>query len=293
MPINKRLFLCLFLLGACTAPTLEPTVTSVPILLPSATSTFLPTPAPSPTAKWERQGWEIVWHDEFDGTELDFKNWTFDLGGDGWGNQEVETYTDRQENVRVEDGLLVIEAREEEELIDGRQYSSARLKTEGLHAWQYGRIEARIKLPYGQGIWPAFWMLGEDIETSSWPASGEIDIMEFIGNEPDQIYATVHGPGYSEDNGVGSSLTASAESLKNDFHMYAVEWEANEICWYFDDQQYFKVTAQDVPARWVFDHPFFIILNVAVGGEWPGYPDETTVFPQFMYVDYVRVYQMP
>ncbi|HKY52664.1 MAG TPA: glycoside hydrolase family 16 protein [Anaerolineales bacterium] len=270
-----------FILGACVMTTPEPTPTSVP------------TPVPTPTAIWERAGWSIVWHDEFDGPALDLKNWTFDIGGNGWGNQEWEAYTDRPENVRIENGMLVIEAREEPELIDGRNYSSARIKTQGLHAWQYGRIEARMKLPYGQGIWPAFWMLGENINKVGWPTSGEIDILEFIGREPDQIYATVHAPGYSGGNGVGSSLVVSADSLKNDFHIYAIEWEENEIRWYFDDQQYFKLTPDEVPNTWVFDHPFFIILNLAVGGRWPGYPDKTTVFPQFLYVDYVRVYQKP
>jgi beta-glucanase (GH16 family) len=283
--MNKTLpvFLCTsFLLGACAAAASEPT------------STPIPSPMPSPTAKWERPGWVVAWHDEFDGTELDLENWTFDIGGGGWGNQELEAYTNRPENVRVENGMLVIEARKEPELVGGREYSSARIKTQGLHAWQYGRVEARIKLPYGQGIWPAFWMLGENINRKMWPACGEIDILEFIGKEPDQIYATVHAPGYSGGDGVGSSLTVpSAESLRNDFHVYAIEWQENEIRWYFDDQQYFKVTAKDVPAEWAFDHPFFVILNLAVGGRWPGYPDETTVFPQFLYVDYVRVYQKP
>lgn len=277
-----HLFLYLtFILGACAVTAPEPTPTSVP------------TPMPTPTAEWDRAGWIITWHDEFDGSELDLKNWTFDIGGGGWGNQEWEAYTDRPENVRVENGMLVIEAREEPELIAGRNYSSARIKTQGLHAWQYGRIEARIKLPYGQGIWPAFWMLGDDIYKKGWPAAGEIDILEFIGREPDHIYATVHAPGYSGGNGVGSSLVTSADSLRNDFHVYAIEWEENEIRWYFDDQQYFQVTPDDVPGEWIFDHPFFIILNVAVGGRWPGYPDKTTVFPQFLYVDYVRVYQKP
>lgn len=268
-----------FILGACAVTPPEPTPTSVP------------TPMPIPTAEWERTGWRITWHDEFDGSELDLKNWTFDIGGGGWGNQEWEAYTNRPENVRVEDGMLVIEAREE--LTAGRPYSSARIKTQGLHAWQYGRIEARIKLPYGQGIWPAFWMLGDNIYKKGWPASGEIDILEFIGREPDHIYATVHAPGYSGTDGVGSSLVTSADSLRNDFHVYAIEWEEYEIRWYFDDQQYFKVTPDDVPDQWDFDHPFFIILNLAVGGRWPGYPDKTTVFPQFLYVDYVRVYQKP
>src|SRR5690349_1004468 len=279
-----HIFLCFsFVLGACAVTIPEPTAT------PNPTST----PVPSPTAEWERTGWKIIWQDEFDGTVLDLKNWTFDIGGNGWGNQELEAYTDRPENVRVEDGTLVIEAREEPEMMAGRDYSSARIKTQGLHAWQYGRIEARIKLPYGKGIWPAFWMLGHNLYQKGWPTAGEIDIMEFIGREPDHIYATVHAPGYSGGNGVGSSVTTSAETLRNDFHVYAIEWEENEIRWYFDDQQYFKITPDDVPDQWIFDHPFFITLNLAVGGGWPGYPDDTTEFPQFLYVDYVRVYQKP
>ena len=264
---------------------------------PEPTSTPAPTPSstpePSPTPVWERTGWEIVWHDEFDGTELNRENWTFDIGGNGWGNQEWQAYTDQPRNVRLEDGMLVIEAREEPEFVRGRSYSSARIKTQGLHAWQYGRIEARIKLPYGQGIWPAFWMLGEDLNTKGWPAAGEIDIMEFIGREPDHIYATVHAPGYSGGDGVGANISVAPETLRNDFHIYAIEWEENEIRWYFDDQQYFKLTPEDVPDPWIFEHPFFIILNLAVGGRWPGYPDDTTVFPQYLVVDYVRVYQKP
>jgi beta-glucanase (GH16 family) len=281
---NFHVFLYIsFILGACAMTTPKPTPTSVP------TST----PMPTPTAIWNRAGWGIAWHDEFDGPELDLKNWTFDIGGNGWGNQEWEAYTDRPENVRIENGMLVIEAREEEATFSGRPYSSARIKTQGLHAWQYGRIEARIKLPYGQGIWPAFWMLGENIGSKGWPGSGEIDIVEFIGREADHLYATVHAPGYFGGDGVGSNITVSADSLKNDFHIYAIEWEENEIRWYFDDQQFFKITPEDVPDQWIFDHPFFLILNLAVGGGWPGYPDKTTVFPQFLYIDYVRVYQKP
>ena len=267
---NKTmLFLCLaFICGACA----------------------MKIPEPVPGA-WDREGWDTAWHDEFDGTELDRTSWTFDTGGSGWGNREWEAYTDRPENARLEDGMLVIEARQEPELISGRNYSSARIKTQGLHAWQYGRIEARIKLPHGQGIWPAFWMVGDD--NKGWPGSGEIDILEYIGREPDRIHATIHAPGYSGGNGITSSLVIPADSLKNDFHVHAIEWEQNEIRWYFDEQEYFKVTADEVPDKWIFDHPFYIIMNLAVGGNWPGYPDETTVFPQSMLVDYVRVYQRP
>lgn len=274
-----------FLLSACLAATPEPTPV-VPTPAPSLT--------PSPTAApWERAGWNLVWHDEFEDTELDRTHWTFDIGGNGWGNQELQMYTDRPENIRIEDGILVIEAREEPELVGGRNYSSARIKTQGLHSWAYGRIEARIKLPHGQGIWPAFWMLGEDLYRKGWPGAGEIDILEFIGREPNRMYATVHAPGYSGGDGVGGSLFVPGDSLRSDFHVYAIEWEENEIRWYFDDQEYFRLTPADVPDEWIFDHPFFIILNLAVGGRWPGYPDETTTFPQFLYIDYVRVYQKP
>ena len=282
--MRKQLYVFLsiaFILGACAA------------LAPDPTPTPVPSPIPSPTPEWERSGWNIVWHDEFEGTTLNLNDWTFDIGGGGWGNQEWEAYTSRPENVRVDDGMLVIEARKEEELIRGREYSSARIKTQGRQEWMYGRIEARMKLPYGQGIWPAFWMLGDNIYRKGWPAAGEIDILEFIGREPDHIYATVHAPGYSGGDGVGSSLVVPADTLKNDFHVYAIEWQENEIRWYFDDQEYFRLTPDDVPDAWIFDHPFFIIMNVAVGGRWPGYPDDTTIFPQFLYVDYVRVYQKP
>ena len=280
-----HVFLCIsFILGACAMTTPVPTPTTVP------TST----PMPTPTAIWDRSGWEIAWHDEFDTPELNLKNWTFDIGGNGWGNQEWQVYTDRPENVRIENGMLVIEAREEEATFSGRPYSSARIKTQGLHAWQYGRIEARMKLPYGQGIWPAFWMLGENFNQAGWPGAGEIDIMEHIGKEPDRIHGTVHAPGYyGGKEGTTTTFIIPTGSLKDDFHIYAIEWEENEIRWYFDDQQYFKLTPEDVPDEWIFDHPFFIILNLAVGGRWPGYPDKTTVFPQFLYVDYVRVYQKP
>ena len=280
----KKLHLLLvlaFVLGGCAVSTPEPTATPLP-----------PTPVPSPTpAAWDREGWNIVWHDEFDGPELNRANWNFDIGGSGWGNAEWQAYTDKPENIRIENGMLVIEAREDPSLPAGRPYSSARIKTQGLHSWKYGRIEARMKLPHGQGIWPAFWMLGDN--NKGWPASGKIDILEFIGKTPDTIYATVHAPGYSGGNGVGSSLVVSGESLKNDFHVYAIEWQENEIRWLFDEPEYFKLTPADVPAEWIFDHEFFIIMNLAVGGRWPGYPDKTTVFPQTLNVDYVRVYQRP
>jgi beta-glucanase (GH16 family) len=254
--------------------------------LPTATPTAMPTA----TYGWDSQGWNLVWSDEFDGTKIDPKDWVFDKGGNRGVNQEMEYYTDRPENARIENGLLVIEARQEQ--YDRFNYTSARINTRGLREFQYGRIEARMKLPYGQGIWPAFWMLGSN---ASWPLGGEIDIMEYIGKTPDTVYQTVHGPGYSGAKGIGSHFILTADSLKNDFHIYTIEWTKNEIHWYVDNQEVFKVTLDQIPAgrRWVFDHPFFIILNLAVGGSWPGYADDTTVFPQQLKVDYVRVYQKP
>lgn len=234
--------------------------------------------------------WTLNWADEFDGTEIDRDNWTFDIGGSGWGNNELEYYTDRPENARIEDGILVIEAREEE--YGSSDYTSARLLTQGLQTWQYGRFEARLKLPFGQGIWPAFWMLGADITSVGWPNSGEIDIMEFIGREPSNVYGTLHGPGYSGGSSIGGSLSLVESAFSDEFHTFAVEWLPDRISWYVDGKQYLTKTAEDLPGEWVFDHDFFILLNLAVGGNWPGYPDETTTFPQQYLVDYVRVYDM-
>lgn len=251
-------------------------------------------PPPKPTSTPEdaamKEGWELVWEDDFEDTYLDTENWIFETGAGGWGNAELQHYTTRPKNVRVDDGHLVIEAHKEDYL--GSDYTSARIKTQTLHSWTYGRIEARIKLPTGQGIWPAFWMLGEDFPTAGWPDCGEIDIMENIG-EPHTVYGTVHGPGYSGGGGIGQSFTVPGDPVYEDFHTYAIEWAPGEIRWFVDDVNYNTITDTDVPGEWVYDHPFFIILNLAVGGEWPGYPDQTTEFPQQLIVDYVRVYRDP
>jgi beta-glucanase (GH16 family) len=175
-----------------------------------------------------------------------------------------------------------------------RNYTSARLKTLGRFSQTYGRFEARIKIPKGQGIWPAFWMLGDDIIKSGWPASGEIDIMENIGKEPALVHGTIHGPGYNGAGGIGSSYALpDKRPFADDFHIYAVEWEPNAIRFYVDKDLYATRTPAELPpgGKWVFDHPFFILLNVAVGGGWPGSPDASSVFPQEMLVDYVRVYR--
>ena len=240
-------------------------------------------------------GWHLVWSDEFnqpDGSAPDATKWSCEVGGNGWGNNELEYYTARTNNVRIEDGKLVIEARQEN--FDGKQHTSARLLTRDKGSWTYGRMEARMKIPRGQGIWPAFWMLGTNIASVNWPACGEIDIMENIGKEPGTVHGTVHGPGYSGGAGIGGPLTLPAgAALADDFHVYAIEWETNRIRWYLDSQLYFTVTPTNLPAGrpWVYNQPQFLLLNLAVGGGWPGYPDATTTFPQRMTVDYVRVYQ--
>jgi beta-glucanase (GH16 family) len=278
----KLVFIVILCLTACATPQSQPSFMS--------TATNVPTMTVTPTYGWNSQSWNLVWSDEFDGTAINPQNWVFDKGGSGWGNVELEYYTDRPENARVEKGMLIIEAREEK--YEGLNYTSARLNTRRLHEFQYGRIEARLKLPYGQGIWPAFWILGSN---ASWPLGGEVDIMEYIGKTPETVYQTLHGPDYSGAKGIGSHFFLTAESLKNDFHVYAIEWQPNEIRWFVDAQEVFKVTPDKIPAgaQWVFDHDFFIILNLAVGGGWPGFPDETTLFPQQFLVDYVRVYQRP
>ncbi len=255
----------------------------------------------------------LVWSDEFDGpsgSAPDPKKWTYDLGGEGWGNNELETYTNRRENSHIENGNLVITARKEN--FEGsdhiaREYTSARLKTQGLFTQAFGRFEARIKIPQGQGIWPAFWMLGDNIKTIGWPKCGEIDIMENIGKEPATVHGSIHGP---LSNGTSTDLTAPAKlaSGKNfyeNFHIYAVEWEPAEIRFYVDQTLFATYTPQsqinipgstapptpsEIAGSWVFDHPYFLLLNVAVGGDWPGPPDATSAYPQSMLIDYVRVY---
>lgn len=243
--------------------------------------------------------WNLVWSDEFNGPEgsaPDPTKWVLETGGGGWGNNELEYYTARPQNASLHDGNLVIKALQEKYTgPDGvtRDYSSARLKTQGKYAQDYGRFEARIKIPRGQGIWPAFWMLGNDIEKAGWPSCGEIDIMENIGKEPSTVHGTIHGPGYSGDKGIGDPYALSGnQRFADDFHIYAVEWEPEAIRFYVDDHLYSTRTPADLPkgTKWVYDHPFFLLLNVAVGGSWPGNPDATSTYPQTMLVDYVRVY---
>jgi beta-glucanase (GH16 family) len=245
-------------------------------------------------------GFTLVWSDEFssaDGSPPDSTKWTYDLGGSGWGNQELESYTSRSQNVQIQNGNLVITAIQENYIgADGiaRNYTSARLKTQSLFTQAYGRFEARIKIPKGQGIWPAFWMLGNDITQNGWPKCGEIDIMENIGREPGIIHGSLHGPSSTAPT---SDLTATVplpvgQNYSDHFHIYAIEWEPGTVRFYVDSNNYATFTQAQWPAGgpWVFDHPFFIIMNLAVGGVWAGSPDASTQFPQQMLVDYVRVY---
>lgn len=245
--------------------------------------------APRPTPVAPPPGYTLVWHDEFEGKGIDPANWSYDTGAGGWGNGEMQYYTTRTENARIEDGMLVIEARQEK--YEGAYYTSARLKTQGLQAFQYGRIEARLKVPEGKGLWPAFWMLGSNFNGSNWPDCGEIDIMEYIGREPDLIMGTLHGPGYSSTLGF-SQWNRQDYPIAEDFHVYAIEWDAQAIHWFYDGERYHTVTPADIGEReWVFDQPFFFVLNLALGGQLPGPLGLDVTFPKQYLVDYVRVFQ--
>ncbi|AQY21099.1 glycoside hydrolase family 16 protein [Riemerella anatipestifer] len=242
----------------------------------------------------ERQ-WELVWSDEFSGESgvlPDETKWTYDIGTgeNGWGNQELQYYTNRPENVSLDgSGNLVITAKKEN--YSGAAYTSARIKTQGLFSRTYGKIEARIKTPYGPGLWPAFWMLGNNIDTQGWPKCSEIDIMELKGNIPNVVHGSLHGPGYSAGNAVTKSYGLKNSRFDADFHVFSVEWKKDQIDFFVDGYLYQRVTAKDVPGEWVYNQPFFLILNTAVGGNFVGFPTDGTTFPQKMYIDYVRVYK--
>lgn len=254
------------------------------------------------TIDWESREWTLVWSDEFEGdagASINAENWTCEIGGEGWGNNELQYYTQSPENVSLNgEGFLQITAMQGqpesgETCWYGQcAYTSARCITRDKVEFTYGRIEARLRIPTGQGVWPAFWMLGANFPEVGWPDSGEIDIMENIGSEPRTVHGTIHGPGYSGAGGIGGSYTIDA-NFTDDFHVYAVEWSPNVIRWYVDGVLFNTISVNDLRNReWVFDHDFFLIMNIAVGGAWPGFPDETTTFPQNLMVDYVRVYEL-
>jgi beta-glucanase (GH16 family) len=235
-------------------------------------------------------GYKLVWSDEFNGTTIDPSNWGYDIGGSGWGNNELQYYTDRSDNAYLNQGNLVIEAKREN--FGGKNYTSARLLTKNKRDFLFGRIEIRAKLPKGQGIWPALWSLGKNIDQVGWPACGEIDIMEVVGHEPNKSYGTVHyAPSIGAYNYISNNYTLTSGDFSDDFHIFSVEWENNQIKFYVDNNLFATLNNSTITGNYPFNNPFFLIFNVAVGGNWPGSPDANTIFPQKMLIDYVRVYQ--
>lgn len=235
-------------------------------------------------------GYTLKWNDEFNGSSIDQNNWNYDLGASGWGNNELQNYTSQSANSYIANGSLVIEA------IKGPNgnYTSARMITKGKRTFQYGRIDIRAKLPRGQGIWPALWMLGSNIDNVGWPACGEIDIMEYLGHQTSTVHGTAHwgAQGSTSSQSSSSRYDLTSGNFYDKFHVFSIIWEPNKIRWYMDDQLFHTVTTSTTgAAAWRFNQEFFFIFNIAVGGNWPGYPDATTQFPQKMFIDYVRVFQ--
>ena len=234
----------------------------------------------------------LIWHDEFTGaagTAPNAANWTYDLGAGGWGNDELERYTSDPSNVQLDGhGDLVITARRSA----GGRITSARIKTQGTFSFRYGTVSARIDLPAGQGLWPAFWLLGKSITTVDWPDCGEIDVLELLGKDPRTAYGTIHGPGPNSDIGFGGAYR-SPTPLTGGFHVYAARWTPDDVTFLVDGHAYKTVARSDVkaPNAWALDQPMFVILNLAVGGDWPGNPNYLTPFPANMVVDWVRVTQ--
>ena len=255
----------------------------------SAQENIQSTPETTSTVTTFQSELELVWSDEFDGTTLNLDNWSYELGDGcpnlcGWGNNELQEYTD--DNHRLEDGMLIISAKKG----SNSNYTSTRIKTKGKQEFQYGRIEARVKVPSGAGMWPAFWALGNDIETNSWPNCGEIDIVEYVGKNPGQIFTSVHTPS-SYGNTVNSMIT-NVPNVEEDFHNYAVEWNENFIDFFFDDTRVYTYFVQTKNQNtWPFNKPFFFILNLAVGGNFGGPVANNIEFPREFIIDYVRVYQ--
>ncbi|MEO8337047.1 MAG: glycoside hydrolase family 16 protein, partial [bacterium] len=268
--------------------TRSPALVVVAALALAACQKSTTTPGITPRDDTPVAPYKLKWSDEFDGAAgapVDPTKWVGETGGSGWGNQERQFYTTSASNAALDgSGNLVITARAEPANSPltcwyGRcRYTSARIKTQGRFEQAYGKFEARIRIPRGQGLWPAFWMLGSDIERVGWPKSGEIDIMENIGKEPSAVYGTLHGPGYSGDGAIGGAYTLAAQPFSDDYHVFSVEWSPTEIRWLVDEREYRRTAHADLPAGgvWVFDHAFFMLLNVAVGGNWPGDPDATT-----------------
>jgi len=236
----------------------------------------------------EHFGYDLVMEDEFDGTQLDESIYNYEYGASGWGNNELQDYGDLPENIFLDNSKMTIRATKGG---DGK-FRSARITTQNKKEFKFGRIDVRAKLPKGQGIWPAIWMLGKNIDEVSWPACGEIDIMELVGHEPKVSHGTAHWGLKGEPSTFVGSSYAIEEDFQERFHVFSIVWEFNEIIWYVDETQFHKIDISQMRGKpYPFNNEFFFIFNVAVGGNWPGNPDETTVFPQEMVVDYVRVFQ--
>ncbi len=285
------------------SPTSDPSPPASPSSSPAPSASPSTSPARSASSSADPAR-TLVWGDEFDepaGSPPNPEHWGYALGDGtgqsvaGWGNNELEFYTDRSENVATDGaGNLVITARAAEPGLDCYygpcKYTSARLLTSGKFDLTYGRVEARIKVPSGTGLWPAFWMLGTNIGEVGWPASGEIDVMENVGRQPSRLYGTLHGPGYSGSNGYGKTIDLPAP-VADDFHVFAVDWQEDRIVWTVDGTEYHTATPADVaPNDWAYNHAFYLLLNLAVGGNFGGPVAPDTVFPASMLVDYVRVY---
>ena len=262
----------------------------------SKTPAFVPTPVTPPTAVTNEEARDfaqytnLVWSDEFDGGALDQSKWGYDLGGGGWGNNELEVYTNSNDNVFLTGGNLVIQARRQQSGTNA--YTSGRILTKGKKNFQFGRVDVRAKLPKGKGLWPAIWMLGSEIDQNNWPRCGEIDIMELRGSQPLQFLSTMHFGNSTADHRLKGTTQVVPTDLSDDFHVYSAVRSKDQIRFYLDGaaQPYYTFTAADANP-YPFNNPFFVILNVAVGGDFDGPPDGSTVFPQQMQVDYVREYQ--
>lgn len=252
--------------------------------------TYLPVDGTGYTSASTYPGMNMVWSDEFNGKTINSSNWTSETGGGGWGNNELEYYTNSSKNSFLSGGYFVIEARKE--TMATNAYTSARLISKDKKTFTYGRIDFRAKLPKGQGIWPALWMLGNNISVKSWPACGEIDIMELLGHEPGKTYATIHwGAIGGASTHIGGNYNLSSKNFSDRFHVFSLKWEVDKLTFLVDDVSFFTANKNQVNGDYPFDKPFFFIMNVAVGGNWPGNPSSTTIFPQRMIVDYVRVFE--
>ena len=247
--------------------------------------------------EWDKEGWALVWNDEFDGPALNLEKWSYEIGGHGWGNNELQYYSDDDSTAFIQDGKLVIRA----DLVPQgtgssdnlRYFSSARLRTSGKGDWRYGRIEVKAKLALGQGIWPAIWMLPTEWMYGGWPESGEIDIMEHVGYDPGRVHGSIHTGSYNHKINTQRGGSKLLDKISSKFYVYAIEWYEDRIDFLIDDSKYFSFQndGKNDFNTWPFNQRFHLLINIAVGGDWPGSPDETTQFPTEMEVEYVRVYE--